>query len=65
MGKDLTIADFYIGGLYTNFMNCKNMKVAKVEWAYAKIVYPKFTEYGERFTKANAKYLAKRPFRNF
>ena len=59
----LTIADFYIGGLYTNFM--KNSKLAKVDWANVKIDFPGFVAYGERFAMANARYLKKRPVRNF
>jgi len=60
MGDKLTIADFWVGAFYTNKMN-NPLSYCPEKWAKAKLDYPAFTAYGERFTKENAPYLSKRP----
>ena len=49
-GPTLTMADFWIGGLYTNFINNPNITFAKDKWAGLKDTYPGFKAYGEKFT---------------
>ena len=61
VGDKITIADFYIGGIYTNYMNNPALGYCKDEWANTKKSYPKFVAYGERYAAENAKYLASRP----
>lgn len=59
-GDDLTIADFWIGGLYTNYINNPHVGFAKESWEAALDTYPNFKAYGERFKKEMASYLEKR-----
>ena len=60
IGDRLTVADFWIGGLYTNGFD--NDKVfMKERWAALLKQYPAFEAYGKRFTFANKAYLARRP----
>jgi hypothetical protein len=54
------VADFFIGGLYTNYINNKNVGFAKDKWATCLEKYPNFKAYGERFTAANKKRLDSR-----
>ena len=65
VGNKLTIADFYIGGLYVSRANDPNIGFASEEWANFKTAYPKFTLYGERVAAANKAYLDGRPGRPF
>ena len=60
-GTTLTIADFWIGGLYVNLMNNPAVGFAPERWAEAKVHYPAFAAYGERFAKELTDYLSKRP----
>ena len=48
-GDRLTIADFWIGGLYVNWAKNPNIGFGKDEWAWFLKTYPKFNSYGERF----------------
>jgi hypothetical protein len=48
----LTIADFWIGGIYTNFINYKEITYAKDKWPTCLDKYPHFKAYGERFSQA-------------
>ena len=61
VGDKITIADFWIGGLYTNFMNHAALGYCADDWAKTKEAYPKFCAYGERYAAENAAYLASRP----
>ena len=61
VGDSLTIADFWIGGLYTNFCTNEAVGCAKEQWATALDEFPNFKAYGERFAEANKTYLAARP----
>ena len=60
VGDKITVADFWIGGLYTNFMNHAEIGFGAEDWAKAKADYPKFAAYGERFAAENAAYLSSR-----
>lgn len=59
-GEKLTIADFWIAGLYTNFINYPSLAYGKDEWAAVKAKYPAFTAYGERYAEANKTWLSTR-----
>ena len=61
VGDKLTIADFWVGGLYTNFMNHAAIGFAADKWAACKEKYPLFAAYGERFALENEAYLSSRP----
>ena len=61
VGDELTVADFWVGGLYTNFVLNNEIPFAKDQWASCVDSYPNFKAYGERFVAANAKYLESRP----
>lgn len=52
VGNNLTVVDFFIGGLYTNYINNKNVSFAPDLWAKSVENYPKFKAYGERFAEA-------------
>ena len=58
VGDKLTCADFWIGGLYTNFFNNADIGFAKDRWAAVLAKYPNFKAYGERFAAANQKWLS-------
>jgi glutathione S-transferase len=62
-GAELTIADFWVAGLYVNLMNNPIVGFAPERWAKAKEDYPAYAAYGERFTAANKEYLDSRPAR--
>ena len=61
-GEKLTLADFIIGGFYTNmFANPKaRFGVEDGKWAAFLAANPKFEAYGKRFAEANKDYLEKR-----
>ena len=61
VGSKLTIADFWIGGLYTNFINNKNIPYAQDKWGTCLDNYPNFKAYGERFSEAVKGRLDSRP----
>ena len=48
-GPTLTMADFWIGGLYTNFINNPNITIAQDNWVGLKDTYSRFKAYGEKF----------------
>jgi len=48
----LTIADFWIGGIYTNFINNKEITYAQDKWPTCLDNFPHFKAYGERFSQA-------------
>jgi glutathione S-transferase len=56
-GDKLSVADFWIGGLYTNYFNNPKVMYAPERWAKAKVDNPEFVAYGERFAEANKEYL--------
>lgn len=58
-GEKLTIADFVIGGLYTNTIT-NEKSGGKEKWSDLLKKYPKFEAYGERFAEANKMYLTTR-----
>jgi len=51
VGEKLTIADFWIGGIYTNFINEKELPFAKDKWATCLDNFPHFKAYGEKFSE--------------
>jgi len=59
-GDDLSIADFWIGGLYTNYINNPHVGFAKESWKATLDQYPNFKAYGERFEQEMASYLKER-----
>ena len=61
LGDMLTIADFWIGGLYTNFMNHATIGYCDYEWSVSKLKYPAFVKYGERYLEANKEWYTTRP----
>ena len=61
VGDSLTTADFWIGGLYTNFCANENVGFAKERWQAILEEFPNFKAYGERFAQANSTYLGSRP----
>jgi len=63
VGPKLCCADFWIGGLYVNWMDNPDMCYGKEKWAEMKKKFPCFCAYGERFKAENAKYLNERPKR--
>ena len=60
-GGELKCADFWIGGLYTNFFNNPDIGFAKDRWTALLAKFPNFKAYGERFSSANEKWLSSRP----
>lgn len=59
-GDNLTIADFTIGALYTNYVANPHTTFAKDRFAKVLQDFPNFKAYGERFAEANKEYLASR-----
>ena len=60
VGDTLTIADFFVAGLYTNYLHNEHITFAKDEFAAILAKYPKFQAYGERYAEENKDYLSKR-----
>ena len=60
-GEKLTIADFWVGGVYTNFINNPAVGFAQDRWAASINDFPNFKAYGERYTEENSKWLGSRP----
>jgi hypothetical protein len=58
----LTVADFWIGTLYTDHCVNKNNvnKTTLAVWADVLKMYPNFKRFGEDFAKENADWLKKR-----
>ena len=61
VGDKITIADFFIGGLYTNYLANDAITFGKESWPTILEKYPKFKAYGERYAAENADYLGSRP----
>lgn len=59
-GEKLTIADFVIGGLYTNTITNDNTLFGVDKWSDLLKKYPNFKSYGEKFAEANKEYLSTR-----
>ena len=59
-GDRLTIADFWIGGVYVNWASNPNIVYGKEQWAEFLKNNPNFERYGERFKAENLKYISKR-----
>ena len=64
-GDQLTIADFWIGGLYVNWASNPDIVFGSGEWLQFLNSNPLFTKYGERFRAENSKYLNKRKNAHF
>ena len=60
VGEKVTLADFWVSGLYTNVATNK-LVFAPEKWADLLSKFPNFKAYGERFTKELEFYLASRP----
>ena len=56
----LTIADFWIGSLYTNYLANPNIKFGKKEFAQLLVDFPTFEGYGKRYSAAVKKHLDSR-----
>ena len=61
VGAKLSPADFWIGGLYTNFFTNKDCSFGKDRWGALLAKFPNFKAYGERFAAANSAWLGSRP----
>mmetsp|Transcript_7412 Transcript_7412/g.12523 ORF Transcript_7412/g.12523 Transcript_7412/m.12523 type:complete len:210 (-) Transcript_7412:72-701(-) len=61
VGDSLSCADFWIGGLYTNYFNNKGVGYAPERFAELLEKYPNFKAYGERFASEMKEYLESRP----
>ena len=59
-GDKLCIADFLIGGLWTNFIRNDSVSFEKEKWQAVDTSFPKCAEYGKKFIEANAKRLEAR-----
>lgn len=51
VGDSLTIVDFWIGGIYTNFINERSINYAQDKWPTCLDSFPNFKAYGERFSE--------------
>ena len=60
-GDKLTVADFWIGGLYTNYLANESISFAKDRFAETLAKYPDFEAYGKRYCEAVKTYLDARP----
>ena len=60
-GDRLNIADFWYGGIYTNYFNNPNAAYGTEIWQKTLQNYPTFEAYGKRFSQENARHLASRP----
>lgn len=60
VGDKMTVADFWIGGLYTNMLANDKVGFARDKFAEVLAKYPAFTAYGERFVAATQDYQDKR-----
>ena len=56
VGDNLTTADFWIGGMYTNFF-INPLRYAPERWDATLAKYPNFAAYGQRFAEANSAWL--------
>ena len=61
LGENLTVADFFYGGLYVNTFINENRTYGHDEYKKALEDYPKFAAYGERFKAKVETYLGLRP----
>lgn len=59
-GDTLTVADFLMGKLYTDYFNNPNCPHGE-DWKKVLAGAPEFEAYGKRFSMEMAPYLAKRP----
>lgn len=57
----LCVADFWIGGLYTNILCQECMCAPGCPWDQIKSKFPCFCAYGERFKECNKSYIDSRP----
>ena len=61
VGDSLNTCDFWIGCLYTNYLNNQDIGFGKEQFAKVRDDFPKFKAYGERFAAENEKWLKERP----
>jgi glutathione S-transferase len=60
VGDKISLADFFVGGLYTNYLANENITFGKEGWASVLEKYPNFKAYGERYAAENAQHLSTR-----
>ena len=60
VGDSLTIADFFIGSFYTDFVLNEHMTFGRDQWVTCLDNYPNFKAYCERYAAENKDYLEKR-----
>ena len=60
VGDKISLADFFVGGLYTNYLANEHITYGKDEWKSLLDKYPNFKGYGERYAAENAAWLASR-----
>ena len=56
-GNKLTIADFLIGGLWSNYINNDAISFEKEKWQIVDKDYPKCAQYGANFMIENQKWI--------
>ena len=60
VGQDLTAADFFIGGIWTNYVGNPDVGFEKAQWEAAAAKFPNFKAYGERYAAKVDKWISKR-----
>lgn len=60
-GNKLSIADFWIGQIYTNYFNNPAVAYGADRWTEALKNYPTYEAYGKRFAKENEEFIKNRP----
>ena len=60
VGDKITIADFFIGGLYINYLTNEHVAYGKDRWPQILEKYPNFKAYGKRYAKEVSGYIASR-----
>ena len=60
VGDKLSIADFWIGGLYTNYLANPEITFGKEQFAEILAAYPAFESYGKRYADATSSYISSR-----
>ena len=58
VGEKMTIADFAIGQLYTNYLANENISFAPERWNAVLESFPGFKAWGAKFAEKNAEYLS-------
>jgi len=60
VGDKLSIADFWIGGLYTNYLASSDIPFGKEQFSEVLASYPAFEAYGKRYAEEMKSYISSR-----